>query len=86
MQHSAPRSRRSFLQSAPLLAAGGLAACGQAEQQAAPAVQSQRQFKWKMVTTWPKNFPALGTGANNLAHSIAALSDGRLQVKVYGAG
>ena len=86
MQHSAPRSRRSFLQSAPLLAAGGLVACGQAEQQAAPAVQSQRQFKWKMVTTWPKNFPALGTGANNLARNIAALSDGRLQVKVYGAG
>ena len=86
MQHSAQRSRRSFLQSAPLLAAGGLAACGQAEQQAAPAVQSQQHFKWKMVTTWPKDFPALGTGANNLAHSIEALSDGRLHVKVYGAG
>ena len=86
MQHSTQRSRRSFLQRAPLLAAGGLAACGQAEQQAAPAVQSQQHFKWKMVTTWPKDFPALGTGANNLAHSIAALSDGRLHVKVYGAG
>ena len=86
MHDSAQRSRRSFLQSAPLLAAGGLAACGQAEQQAAPAVQSQQHFKWKMVTTWPKDFPALGTGANNLAHSIEALSDGRLHVKVYGAG
>ena len=86
MQHSAQRSRRSFLQSAPLVAAGSLAACGQAEQQAAPAVQSQQRFKWKMVTTWPKDFPALGTGANNLAHSIEALSDGRLHVKVYGAG
>ncbi len=86
MQHSTQRSRRSFLQSAPLVAAGTLAACGQAEQQAAPAVQSQQRFKWKMVTTWPKDFPALGTGANNLAHSIEALSDGRLHVKVYGAG
>ncbi|MCY3667814.1 MAG: TRAP transporter substrate-binding protein DctP [Gemmatimonadetes bacterium] len=86
MQHSTQRSRRSFLQSAPLVAAGGLAACGQAEQQAAPAVQSQQRLKWKMVTTWPKDFPALGTGANNLAHSIEALSDGRLHVKVYGAG
>ena len=86
MQHSTQRSRRSFLQSAPLVAAGGLAACGQAEQQVAPAVQSQQRFKWKMVTTWPKDFPALGTGANNLAHSIEALSDGRLHVKVYGAG
>ena len=87
MDNSAPRSRRSFLQRAPLLAAGGLAACGQSDQQqAAPAVQSQQHFKWKMVTTWPKDFPALGTGANNLAHRIAALSGGRLQVKVYGAG
>lgn len=86
MHDSTQRSRRSFLQSAPLVAAGSLAACGQAEQQAAPAVQSQQRFKWKMVTTWPKDFPALGTGANNLARSIEALSDGRLHVKVYGAG
>lgn len=41
---------------------------------------------WKMVTTWPKNFPGLGTGAENLANIINELSNGRLQVKVYGAG
>ncbi|MEE3258101.1 MAG: TRAP transporter substrate-binding protein [Candidatus Latescibacterota bacterium] len=79
-------SRRSFLQQAPLLATGALAACGQTQQPQAPAVQTQQHFKWKMVTTWPKNFPALGTGANNLAQSIEAMSGGRLQVKVYGAG
>lgn len=79
-------SRRSFLRRAPLLATGALAACGQAQQQDAPQVQTQQHFKWKMVTTWPKNFPALGTGANHLAKSIAAMSGGRLQVKVYGAG
>jgi TRAP-type mannitol/chloroaromatic compound transport system substrate-binding protein len=43
-------------------------------------------IKWKMVTTWPKNFPGLGTGAENLASKINELSNGRLQVKVYGAG
>lgn len=43
-------------------------------------------IKWKMVTTWPKNFPGLGTGAENLANKINELSNGRLQVKVYGAG
>ena len=79
-------SRRSFLQQAPLLATGALAACGQTQQPQAPMVQTQQHFKWKMVTTWPKNFPALGTGANNLAQSIEAMSGGRLQVKVYGAG
>ncbi len=43
------------------------------------------KYKWKMVTTWPKNFPGLGTGANNLAKLITDMSGGRIQVKVYGA-
>jgi len=43
------------------------------------------EYKWKMVTTWPKNFPGLGTGANDLAKLIGEMSDGRIQVKVYGA-
>lgn len=49
-------------------------------------VQARPEFKWKMVTTWPKNFPGLGTGANHLAELIGAMSDGRLQVRVFGAG
>lgn len=44
------------------------------------------QFAWKMVTTWPKNFPALGTGANRLAELIGEMSGGRLVVEVHGAG
>jgi TRAP-type mannitol/chloroaromatic compound transport system substrate-binding protein len=39
-----------------------------------------------MVTTWPKNFPGLGTGVNQLAAQIGAMSGGRVQVEVYGAG
>lgn len=42
-------------------------------------------YKWKMVTTWPKNFPGLGTGANTVARLITEMSGGRIQVKVYGA-
>ncbi|MCW9014899.1 MAG: TRAP transporter substrate-binding protein [Gammaproteobacteria bacterium] len=51
----------------------------------APAVHAKSKIKWKMVTTWPKNFPGLGTGANNLAKLITDMSGGRLKVKVYGA-
>jgi len=47
--------------------------------------KSGAEFKWKMVTTWPKNFPGLGTGANKLAGLIGEMSGGRLEVKVYGA-
>ena len=46
---------------------------------------AKAEFKWKMVTTWPKNFPGLGTGANYLAKLIGEMSGGRIHVKVYGA-
>ena len=51
----------------------------------APAVHAKSTIKWKMVTTWPKNFPGLGTGANNLAKLITEMTGGRIEVKVYGA-
>jgi len=72
--------RRDFIKKA---GGGGLLAGGLV---AAPAIVSAAQkYKWKMVTTWPKNFPALGTGANKLAELITEMSGGRIKVKVYGA-
>ena len=71
------------------LAAGtaSLAACGQKPSaESSSAATKQQRFEWKMYTTWPKNFPGLGTGANYLAEQITAASGGRLTVKVYGAG
>jgi len=50
-----------------------------------PAI-SQGNMKWRMQTTWPKNFPGLGTGANVLAQFITDASDGRLTVEVFGGG
>ena len=79
-------SRRSFLHKAPLAASAALVACGQAQEGNAPSVQTRKKFKWKMVTTWPKDFPGLGTGANRLAQTIGDMSGGQLEVKVYGAG
>jgi TRAP-type mannitol/chloroaromatic compound transport system substrate-binding protein len=81
--------RRHFLGTAgagALLTGGLLAGCGKEAKQTAVGVASEQQtFSWKMVTTWPKNFPGLGTGANNLASLIEQMSGGRLTVKVYGA-
>jgi TRAP-type mannitol/chloroaromatic compound transport system substrate-binding protein len=81
--------RREFLGNAAagtLLTGGLLAGC---RQQAAVDVATgkgkQQSFQWKMVTTWPKNFPGLGTGANRLASKIEEMSGGRLVIKVYGA-
>ena len=46
---------------------------------------AESKIKWKMVTSWPKNFPGLGAGAETLAAYINKLSGGSLVVKVYGA-
>ena len=32
--------------------------------------QNERTFRWKIVTTWPKNFPGLGTAAENFAKLV----------------
>ena len=43
-------------------------------------------YNWKMVTTWPKNLPGLGTSPERMAKKIEQMSNGRLKIKVYGAG
>ena len=84
--------RRHFLRrlgSGALVAGAALAAgCEQekpSQQNTTKVAANFKPVKWKMVTTWPKNFPGLGTGANFLAEQITRMSGGRIQVKVYGA-
>lgn len=67
--------------------AAGLAGCGQeAAGPAAAQTAPGKTFDWKMVTTWPPNFPGLGTGATNLAKMIESASGGRIKIRVYAAG
>ncbi len=65
-----------------------LTGCGdkQASGEQGQAAEPQETFEWKLVTSWPKNYPGLGTGANNFAERVEAMSGGRLKIKVYGAG
>ena len=59
--------------------------CSKKNETKAAKTDPVKAYEWKMVTTWPKNFPGLGTGANNLAKLITEMSGGRIQVKVFGA-
>lgn len=52
---------------------------------AAPAVVKDR-IELAMVTTWPRDFPGLGTGAQRFAERLQAMSDGRIQVQYFAAG
>lgn len=72
--------RRHFLRTA------GLGAAGVAAAPFVSTASANETYTWDMVTSWPKNFPALGTGANDFARRVEQLSNGRMQIRVHGAG
>ena len=76
--------RRDFIKKATVGTA--VAAAGVAASTFPKPSLSQGRMQWRMQTTWPKNFPGLGTGANTLAEFIGKASDGRLTVEVFGGG
>ena len=49
-------------------------------------LSATKNYNWKMVTTWPKNFPGLGTGAETFAKMVNESSGGKMNITVFGAG
>jgi len=83
--------RRTFLSGATIATAAAATACsqegtGSENEVASPAVNRRRTRRLRMVTTWPANFPGLGTAADTTARLIGEMSGGELEVQVYGAG
>ncbi len=53
----------------------------------ASTVRAQtKTFRWKMVTTWPPNFPGLGTSVVRMVKNIERASGGRIKIKLFSAG
>lgn len=77
--------RRKLIAGMAALASAGLVGC-QSEQNTVAAIDRERVIHWKMVTSWPQNFPGLGVGATGLARLIEQMSGGRIKITVYGAG
>ena len=65
-----------------------LASCGGTQEPVATAAVTapQKIYEWRMVTTWPKNLPGMGMAPETMAKKIRTMSNGRLNIKVYGAG
>jgi TRAP-type mannitol/chloroaromatic compound transport system substrate-binding protein len=72
--------RRSFLKKAGL-AAGAAAA----STLAAPAI-AQGGTELKLVTSWPKNFPGLGTAPERFGQRVEKATDGRYKIRVFAGG
>ena len=75
----------------PLIAVASallLSACGDNSANSADSTTAkpQQTYQWKLVTSWPKNFPGLGKAPETFARYVEDMSGGRLKIKVYGAG
>ena len=73
--------RREFIKKAGtgVIAAGAVIA-------GAPAVHAQKTIEITLVTTWPRDFPGLGTGAQRFAARLSAMTNGRMKVNYFAAG
>jgi len=85
-------SRKTFVKGAALgtlslpLFLRGLMDNGQAQQQSGPNIITNKKYEWKMVTTWPPNFPIIGAACDYFANRVRTMSNGRIDIKVYGGG
>jgi len=76
--------RRELLRNTGAIAATAIVGAVAASNLPKPAI-SQGLLELKMVTTWPKNFPGLGVGAERLARRITKGSNEKILVKVFAA-
>ena len=48
--------------------------------------EEYKTYKWRLVTSWPKNYPGLGMAPERIANLVEEMSNGQMQITVYGAG
>ena len=82
--------KMEFISKGLLLAfLGMLTACGDGQVKSKHdgdvVAQEQQTFRWRMVTTWPKNLPGLGIAPELIAERVEKMSAGRLKITVFGA-
>jgi len=81
-------TRKAFIRNVGIASIGGAAllnSCAK-ESETFGNKRPDKIYKWKMVTTWPPNFPVLGEGCNLFAKWVKQMSNGRLDITVYGSG
>lgn len=84
-------SRKKFIRKAVIAATSSTAlisSCASESESkiAAPNIITNKKFHWRMVTTWPPNFPVFGEGCTRFAQMVKEMSGGRLEIKIYGSG
>lgn len=78
--------RREVLKSACAVGLGAslLAGCGKKSDSASK--RSTKSFRWRLAMIVPRTLPLWGEGILKFAETVNTMTEGRLNIKVYGAG
>ncbi len=68
-----------------LAACGGETSSNSSDSQATVTNNDETVYNWKLITSWPKNLPALGTSPEHFADIVEKMSNGRMRIRVFGA-
>jgi TRAP-type mannitol/chloroaromatic compound transport system substrate-binding protein len=49
------------------------------------STEKDKTYNWRLVTSWPKNYPGLGMAPERIADLVEEMSDGQMIITVYGA-
>lgn len=85
-------SRRTFLKKAGNFGLAssmglGLMSCESDNAEAKNVnINFNENFYWKMLTTWPPNFPILGEACTLFSKWVEEMSGGRMEIRVFGGG
>ena len=55
------------------------------ETQSEEDIDKDKTYNWRLVTSWPKNYPGLGMAPERIADLVEEMSDGQMKITVYGA-
>ncbi len=65
---------------------GLISGCSGEQESSNSADAEYKTYKWRLVTSWPKNYPGLGMAPERIANLVEEMSNGQMQITVYGAG
>jgi len=69
-----------------VLLIGLISGCSGEQESSNSADAEYKTYKWRLVTSWPKNYPGLGMAPERIANLVEEMSNGQMQITVYGAG
>ena len=69
-----------------VLLIGIISSCSGEQESSNSADAEYKTYKWRLVTSWPKNYPGLGMAPEKIANLVEEMSNGQMQITVYGAG